>query len=481
MPRSMWRGAIQFGLVTIPVRLYLATESRGGLSFNLLHAPDQRRIQMRIHCPEHGEIPRSETVRGYEWSKDHYVVIEDSDLEAVPLPTVRAIEIEQFVPATRERRETVFVKQSYYLEPEPLGQKAFALLKAVLAERDLQAVCKIVLKDREQLAALDPFGPTMLLSTLYWPDEVRDVGELQLPEVDPEFKPAELDMARQLVETLSGEFDSSRYRDGYREALLSVIEAKVAGQPVEAPAPAPAASKLTDLMAILEASVAAAREEARQAEASAAPATPAQAISTPCRCHGSRDRLTGQAPQDRLKRAGHRPWSTVSSRSRWEVRARDRPLPFRHALASPWPPRAAAPSMMTSASSSPGGRVPRPCCVVRVTVSSCARSTSATRLAAFPELRSMAGQLGADGVDRGGHPAGTRCRGSTRPQAAAPPPGGRDARRGRRWCLRGHRPGLSRGTVRGSAALRGATAPAGRAAARCPDAVPSAGASSVRA
>jgi DNA end-binding protein Ku len=180
------------------------------------------------------------------------------------------------VPATRERRETVFVKQSYYLEPEPLGQKAFALLKAVLAERDLQAVCKIVLKDREQLAALDPFGPTMLLSTLYWPDEVRDVGELQLPEVDPEFKPAELDMARQLVETLSGEFDSSRYRDGYREALLSVIEAKAAGQPVEAPAPAPAASKLTDLMAILEASVAAAREEARQAEASDAPATPAR-------------------------------------------------------------------------------------------------------------------------------------------------------------------------------------------------------------
>jgi DNA end-binding protein Ku len=105
---------------------------------------------------------------------------------------------------------------------------------------------------------------------------VRDVGELQLPEVDPEFKPAELDMARQLVETLSGEFDSSRYRDGYREALLSVIEAKAAGQPVETPSPAPAASKLTDLMAILEASVAAAREEARQAEASATPATPAR-------------------------------------------------------------------------------------------------------------------------------------------------------------------------------------------------------------
>lgn len=263
MPRAMWRGAIQFGLVTIPVRLYLATESRGGLSFNLLHAEDRQRIQMKVHCPEHGEIARSDTVRGYEWSKGQYVVIEESDLEAVPLKTVRSIEIEQFVPSRRARQEAVFVKQSYYLEPEPLGQKAFQLLKTILAESELQAVCKIVLKDREQLAALDPFGPTMLLSTLYWPDEVRDLGELDLPTEAEDFKPAELDMARQLVAALTGEFDASRYRDEYREALLSVIEAKVAGQPIETPVAATAeASKLTDLMAILEASVAAARAEA---------------------------------------------------------------------------------------------------------------------------------------------------------------------------------------------------------------------------
>lgn len=266
MPRAMWRGAIQFGLVTIPVRLYLATESRGGLSFNLLHAEDNQRIQMKVHCPVHGEIPRSDTVRGYEWSRGQYVVIDEGDLEAVPLKTVRAIEIEQFVPAGRARHEAVFVKQSYYLEPEPLGQKAFALLKTVLAESELQAVCKIVLKDREQLAALDPFGQTMLLSTLYWPDEIRDVGELDLPSQEPDFKPSELEMARQLVDALSGEFDATRYRDEYREALLSVIEAKVAGQPIEVPTQTEAEpSKLTDLMAVLEASVAAARAEAEQA------------------------------------------------------------------------------------------------------------------------------------------------------------------------------------------------------------------------
>jgi DNA end-binding protein Ku len=261
MPRAMWRGAIQFGLVTIPVRLFLATESRGGLSFNMLHAEDHKRIQMKVHCPDHGEIPRSDTVRGYEWSKGQYVVLEDSDFEAVPLKTVRSIEIEQFVPARREDAGARFIKQSYYLEPEPVGRKAFALLRSVLADSELQAVCKIVLKDREQLAALDPFGKTMLLSTLYWPDEVRDAGDLDIPQADDEFKPAEIEMARQLVDALTGEFDASRYRDEYREALLQVIDSKVAGQPVEAPTPEPEASKLTDLMAVLEASVAAARSQ----------------------------------------------------------------------------------------------------------------------------------------------------------------------------------------------------------------------------
>jgi DNA end-binding protein Ku len=231
----------------------------------LLHEDDHRRIQMKIHCPEHGEIPRSETVRGFEWSKGQYVVLEESDFEAVPLKTVRAIEIEQFVPARRDGDQTAFVKQSYYLEPEAVGRKAFGLLKAILSESDLQAICKIVIKDREQLAALDPFGPTMLLSTLYWPDEVRDVGELDLADEEPDFKKTELDMARQLVEALTGEFDAARYHDEYREALLKVIEAKVDGQPIAAPEPVAETSKLTDLMAVLEASVAAARADAGRA------------------------------------------------------------------------------------------------------------------------------------------------------------------------------------------------------------------------
>jgi DNA end-binding protein Ku len=255
----MWRGAIQFGLVTVPVKLYLATEARGGLSFHLLHKPDMERIQMKIHCPIHGEIPRSETVRGYEYAKGQYVVIEESDFDAVPLKTVRSIEIEQFVEASRDSA-TTFVKQAYYLEPDPVARKAFYLLKEVLADEGLSAICKIVLKDREALAALNPYSNTMLLSTLYWPDEVRSTAELDLPDEDFKFKPSEKAMAKQLVEAMRGEFDPANYEDEYRKALEAVIEAKVDGQPVVAKKAPEKPTKIADLMSVLEASVAAARE-----------------------------------------------------------------------------------------------------------------------------------------------------------------------------------------------------------------------------
>jgi DNA end-binding protein Ku len=260
MARSMWRGAIQFGLVTIPVKLYLATE-QGGIGFNLLHESCLNRIQMKIWCPYHEEvIPRSETVRGYEWSKGKYVVVSEEDLESVPLPTVRAIEIEKFVDdAAAEESASRFVKQAYYLEPDEIGRKAFYLLKAVLAETGKTAICKIVLKDREQLAALNPFSDTMLLTTLHWPDEIRSLEELNLPADQMEIKPAERKMAEQLVDSMTGAFDADEYRDDYRAALMRVIEAKVGGEQPE-PAKKAEPTRIGDLMAALEASVAAARE-----------------------------------------------------------------------------------------------------------------------------------------------------------------------------------------------------------------------------
>ena len=274
MARSMWRGAVQFGLVTIPVKLYLATEAKAGLSFNLLHKTCLNRVQLKTYCPVDDEyISRGDTVRGYEYAKNQYVVITDEDMESVPLKTVRSIEIELFVDAAQgDQHGARFVKSAYYLEPEPIGRKAFYLLKQVLREEGLSAICKIVIKDREVLAALDPYAKTMLLSTLHWPDEIRATDELDLPEEEQTFKPAELTMAKNLVGAMKAEFDPATFRDDYREALLAVIEAKVDGQEVVRYEPTAEAPKLVDLMAVLEASVAAAkqgRSEAPAAKASA--------------------------------------------------------------------------------------------------------------------------------------------------------------------------------------------------------------------
>ena len=256
MARSMWKGAIQFGLVTIPVKLYLATESRAGVSFNMLHEKDGSRIQMKVWCPEDEEIiERSETVKGYEYAPGKYVVIDDTDLEKLPLKTVRSIEIEQFVDAAEASTNTKFVKQAYYIEPDRVGRKAFGLLKEVLAEKGLTAICKIVIRDREVLAALDPFESTMLLSTLYWPDEIRALGELDIPQDELELKPAELKMASQLIDAMTGEFDPAQYRDEYREALMQVIESKIEGRETVEVEPAEEPTKLVDLMAALQASV----------------------------------------------------------------------------------------------------------------------------------------------------------------------------------------------------------------------------------
>ena len=261
MARAMWKGAIQFGLVTVPVKLYLATESKYGVSFHMLHKDDLSRIQMKIFCPEDEKvISRSDTVKGYEYAPDKYVVITDEDLEKVPLKTVRSIEIEQFTRADDEEDGNVrFVKQAYYLEPDKIGRKAFYLLKQVLEEEELTAICKVVIKDREALAALDPFGKTLLLTTLHWPDEIRATGELDLPEEDFDFKPAEKQMAKQLVAAMTGEFRAEDYKDQYREALMQIIEQKVEGKEVVEPEPVEETGKLVDLMAALEASVSAAK------------------------------------------------------------------------------------------------------------------------------------------------------------------------------------------------------------------------------
>jgi DNA end-binding protein Ku len=192
---------------------------------------------------------------------------------------VRSIEIEAFVDKDEaEESGSRFVKQAYYLEPDEIGRKAFYLLKSVLAETGKTAICKIVLKDREQLAALNPFTRTMLLTTLHWPDEIRSLDELNLPEEEIEIKPAERKMAEQLIGSMETTYDPTAFKDEYREALMGVIEAKVAG---ETPKPAKKVepTKIGDLMAALEASVAAARDARREGGAAAKPAAAKAAAS----------------------------------------------------------------------------------------------------------------------------------------------------------------------------------------------------------
>jgi DNA end-binding protein Ku len=273
----MWKGAIQFGLVTIPVKLYTATESDYAIRFNMLHAKDRTRIQMKVWCPADEEvISRSDTVKGYEYAPDQYVVITDEDLDKVPLKTVRAIEIEQFAPRAKTVEEHArFTRQAYLIEPDKIGRKAFYLLRSVLAAKDLTAICKVVIRDREALAAIDPYEDTMLLTTLHWPDEIRSSKELDLPADEQEFKPAELRMAEQLVEAMTEDFDPARYKDEYREALLKVIEAKIEGVELAQPEPVEESASLVDLMKLLQASVKAATDT--RAKASPAPVSVAEA------------------------------------------------------------------------------------------------------------------------------------------------------------------------------------------------------------
>ncbi len=253
----MWRGAVSFGMVAIPVRLYLATESKS-VSFRLLCPSCHEPIRNKRWCPrEDKEVAWNEVLRGYEVGKGEFVIIDDKDLEELPLNTTHSIDIVEFCP-DEEIEAGVYLKSAYYLEPEPVGAKPYALLRAALKETDKVAIGKIALRDREHLCRLALHEQGLLLNTLHWPDEIRSAGELSIPEGDAGVHKRELDMAVMLVENLSAHFDPSRHHDQYREAVLEVVNAKLANRPVERPAAAEPA-KVTDLMAALKASVEAAQ------------------------------------------------------------------------------------------------------------------------------------------------------------------------------------------------------------------------------
>lgn len=272
MARSIWRGVVSFGLVSIPIRLYLATESKS-IAFHMLHAECHTRVNQRLWCPFHErEVTRAEVVKGYEWSKGEYVVVDDEDLEKLPLATTHAVEILDFVERKSLPPGTLFVKQAYYFEPEETGRKPYVLMRRAMQETDTVAIGKVALRDKEHLAAIsikesrdgEPSDGTFLLNTLFWPDEIRTTGELKIP-TDEEVKIAdrELKMAISLVENLISDYHPEQYRDDYREALLEVINAKIEGRETAAP-PTPQ-PKLGDLLDQLKASVEATKKRREEA------------------------------------------------------------------------------------------------------------------------------------------------------------------------------------------------------------------------
>ncbi|MFN0094152.1 MAG: Ku protein [Dehalococcoidia bacterium] len=259
MPRAMWSGSISFGLVNVPVKMFTAARSKD-VHFNQLHAPDRSRIQMKRFCAaEQTEIEFGEIVKGYEVGPDEYVVVTEEEMAALAPTVTSGIEIEEFVDLAEI--DPVFFEHSYYLVPDKAGQKAYALLMGAMKEAGRIALGRVVLRQKQYLVALRPAGRALAMSTLYFPDEVVSQDELDgLPGEDLRATDRELAMAQQLISALSTEFEPEKYKDEYRDALLAMIDEKAQGVIVElAPRAAPAA-KVTDLMAALEASIAAAKQ-----------------------------------------------------------------------------------------------------------------------------------------------------------------------------------------------------------------------------
>src|ERR671933_1066301 len=226
MPRAIWSGAISFGLVNVPVKLYSAVSPKT-VRFHQLHGADGVRIQQKRVCPADGEeVPWDEIVKGYEIAPDRYVIIEPGELEALNPKKTRTIDIEDFVDLADI--DPIFYDHPYYLAPGPGGAKPYRLLLDAMRESGKVAIARVVIRTKEQLTAIRPVEDALLMSTMIFHDEVIPTDRLdELPDSDEvSTSDKELAMARQLVESLAGEFDPTKYTDTYREEVLALIERK---------------------------------------------------------------------------------------------------------------------------------------------------------------------------------------------------------------------------------------------------------------
>ena len=262
MARAIWTGSISFGLLNVPVRLYSAV-SRKNVSFRELRASDSSRIRhKRVAEADGEEVPYEEIVKGYEIAPEQYVVLTRDELEELDPQKTKAIEIQDFVDL--DEIDPIYFDHPYYLGPDKGAEKAYALLVKAMSDSNKVAIARFVLRNRENLAAIRPMGKVLTMATMRFADEVVSPDELEdvVPSNGRKLEKREVEMAQQLIESLSGEFDPDRYRDEYREELLSLIERKGRGEEVvEAVSEAPKPTKAPDLMAALEESLAAVKGE----------------------------------------------------------------------------------------------------------------------------------------------------------------------------------------------------------------------------
>jgi DNA end-binding protein Ku len=265
--RAIWKGAVSFGLVSVPVKLYSATENKD-ISFRQVHAKDGGRIKYQRICSIDGEeVAYADIAKGYETEDGEMVILDDSDMAELPATSSREISVEKFVPS--EQIDPMLFEKSYYLEPEKVGAKPYALLRQALEDADRMALVTVSLRNRMSLAVLRVREDVIVLQTMMWPDEIRkpDFGAVDVEDA----KPAEAKMATMLVETLAGDFDPDEFEDDYRDAVEALVKAKIEGGEVKAaPAAKKSSGEVVDLLAALQRSVDAAKSARGEAAEPAA-------------------------------------------------------------------------------------------------------------------------------------------------------------------------------------------------------------------
>jgi DNA end-binding protein Ku len=254
-PRTLWKGAISFGLVTIPINLVAASEPRETLSFNLLHGKDGSRIVEKRFCKKEDiEVPWKDVVRGYQYAANRYVVLTDEDFQNARVPGTQMFEIRKFVPAADV--EDLYFNTPYYAAPQGRSAaKGYALLRDALRDVGKLAIGTIVMRQREHLAALVPAHEALVLTTMRFAHEIRRPKDLDLPAVGKGWTGNEMKLAHQLIETLTGDWDPSEYEDTYTDVLRRLIRAKIKGKEIAAPE-LPEPARVTDLMEALKQSIA---------------------------------------------------------------------------------------------------------------------------------------------------------------------------------------------------------------------------------